>query len=508
MKRKLSIILNIAMLCLCVCAIAFGVYSAQQARLNISGNLGFTAHNAFVSVTGFVRNVAQIENDNVVGKTDMQIDKIVKGADTADPVNITIPLGDMYFYSNNNVSAEDIVFELTFTNIGKTDVLATITKPTIATSVSVVDNSDNNHGLYISFGETGEHQLGIYKGESQTISFAMHLNDMSTLSSKVSFNIPINFEEWIYKIGVTVKEFTSGPTGEKETIKSQLGSAGSVSYSDTIKCYAERFPYYIEMGTDPTNTYSTGKLRWLIVGIDDGSGQMQKLDAFATNEHTTAFKAGKMLNKNYYLLSEKVLYTENTTNYGISFQNAYTQSSPYLNTKYGVKANDYATSNVREYLKGNTVQRAAAKDSNGTYKAYGTPVNFLTTYNLTNDPLYSRIQARTLASLYNESAISGETAEMKTVPTSTTSTPVDTTSDKFWLLSQTEMETIFVDDKSDNYYMSARTSVLGDTSAAYWWLRSPSYNQPIGARYVLNIGDLHGNTVYRDTRGVRAAFKI
>ena len=114
MKRKFSMFLNIAMLCLSVCAIAFGVYSAQQARLNISGNLGFTAHNAFVSVTGAVKNIAQIENDNVVSKTDMQIDKIVKAADSANPVNITMPLGDMYFYSNNNnVSAEDIVFELT-----------------------------------------------------------------------------------------------------------------------------------------------------------------------------------------------------------------------------------------------------------------------------------------------------------------------------------------------------------------------------------------------------------
>ena len=114
MKRKFSLFLNVMLMVLCISSIAFGVYSAQKAQLNITSNFGFTAHNAFVSVTGFVKNVAQIENDNVVGKTDIAIDKIVKGADTTDPVNITMPLGDMYFYSNNNnVSAEDIVFELT-----------------------------------------------------------------------------------------------------------------------------------------------------------------------------------------------------------------------------------------------------------------------------------------------------------------------------------------------------------------------------------------------------------
>ena len=58
-----------------------------------------------------------------------------------------------------------------------------------------------------------------------------------------------------------------------------------------------------------------------------------------------AFAEGLMLNKNYCLLSEKILYTESLSNYGISFQNAYNRASgEYLNTKYGVKANDYATS--------------------------------------------------------------------------------------------------------------------------------------------------------------------
>ena len=479
---------------LCISSIAFGVYSAQKAQLNITGNLGFTAHNAFVSVTGFVKNVAQIENDNVVGKTDIAIDKIVKGADTTDPVNITMPLGDMYFYSNdNNVSAEDIVFELTFTNLGSTDIIATITKPSLSSTVTVIDNSNGDNSSYISFGETGTHQVGIYKGESKKISFAMRLNVMSTISSKVSFNMPINFEEWIYKIGVTVKEFT--PT-EQDTIKNGLGSS---SYSETILCYAKRFPYYVEMGTDPTGT--TNKLRWLIVGTMDANDNI----ALLGDDDKAAFADGLMLNnKNYCLLSQNILYTENTGKYGLSFQNAFTNSGAYLNTKYGVKANDYATSNIREYLKGNTVNRNG-KNNNGVYEPSETEVNLMSTYNLSSDPLYSQIQARTLNSLYTKMSDSGTNI---TVPTSTTSTPVDTTSDKLWLLSYSEMQTLFNDDKSGNYYMYARTSILGNTSAARWWIRSPNSSDARSVRCVDSSGELYSYRAYSIGGGVRPAFKI
>ena len=50
-KRKFNLLLEIATICLCVAAIAFGVYSAKSASLNVSGTLGFTAHNCNVIIT-------------------------------------------------------------------------------------------------------------------------------------------------------------------------------------------------------------------------------------------------------------------------------------------------------------------------------------------------------------------------------------------------------------------------------------------------------------------------
>ncbi|MBE7082408.1 MAG: hypothetical protein E7378_01830 [Clostridiales bacterium] len=51
MKKKFSLFLNIATVCLCVCAIAIGVWSAKRAELSVSGNIGFTANNCTANIS-------------------------------------------------------------------------------------------------------------------------------------------------------------------------------------------------------------------------------------------------------------------------------------------------------------------------------------------------------------------------------------------------------------------------------------------------------------------------
>ncbi|MDY2696062.1 MAG: hypothetical protein SOV27_02750 [Eubacteriales bacterium] len=62
-KRKFNLLLEIATLCLCVAAIAIGVYSAKTASLNVSGTIGFEAHNVKATIS------AQIMGDGVTGST-------------------------------------------------------------------------------------------------------------------------------------------------------------------------------------------------------------------------------------------------------------------------------------------------------------------------------------------------------------------------------------------------------------------------------------------------------
>ena len=336
MKRKFSMFLNIAMLCLCVCGIAFGVYSAQKAQLNITGNLGFTAHNAFVSVTGFVRNVAQIENDNVVGKTDMQIDKIVKSADTTDPVNITMPLGDMYFYSNNNVSAEDIVFELTFTNLGETDIKATITKPSISSTISVIDNSDGNHSLYIAFNGNNQYSKVIEQGKSTTIMFALHLiNSMSTISSKIAFNMPINFQEY-----------------------QMFKSANNFFWNNN----SNNTRTYVTMGSKDGE-----ELRWYIFARGDGTN-MTAVKSSVLNANGT-LDAGT-----YWFISEYVLGTKQFSSTNNTYKDSTiqtylsgTEASSFINT-HGITADDAVYSQI-------TARTLPAEDANGDLGAFTAVAN-------------------------------------------------------------------------------------------------------------------------------------
>lgn len=340
MKRKFSLFLNVMLMVLCISSIAFGVYSAQKAQLNITGNLGFTAHNAFVSVTGFVKNVAQIENDNVVGKTDIAIDKIVKGADTTDPVNITMPLGDMYFYSNdNNVSAEDIVFELTFTNLGSTDIIATITKPSLSSTVTVIDNSDGSHSSYISFDSNGEYKLGIYAGASATIQFALHLKDMSTLSSKIAFNMPINFEDAFL-----------------------VHQSNDFFWNKT----SDNMRSYVTMGTY-TQDSTTKDIRWYIFAKSDAEGNMTAVtSAVDTN--------GTLDSGTYWFISEYVLgnkaFDFSLNVYGGSNIQLYlsgTEKGSFINT-YGIDSSNPVYSKIT----GRTINDAAiSSDSVGAVTTSG-----------------------------------------------------------------------------------------------------------------------------------------
>lgn len=48
---------------MCVCAIAIGVYSAKIASLNISGTIGFTAHNCKVRVLDKITGVVNTTSD-------------------------------------------------------------------------------------------------------------------------------------------------------------------------------------------------------------------------------------------------------------------------------------------------------------------------------------------------------------------------------------------------------------------------------------------------------------
>ena len=157
-KRKFNILLNIAVLCMCVCAIAIGVYSAKTASLNVSGTIGFTAHNCKVRVLGKITGAVNASNValdpattpalNYYDSIDNTKGKLIDG--TADSWNF-----DKIYFDDLNAEgdaiATDIVFTFTLTNESTAyDVIATLNVDNLPSNVKpavTFSTGSNNSGF-------------------------------------------------------------------------------------------------------------------------------------------------------------------------------------------------------------------------------------------------------------------------------------------------------------------------------------------------------------------------
>ena len=123
-KRKFNILLNIAVLCMCVCAIAIGVYSAKTASLNVSGTIGFTAHNCKVRVLGKITGAVDASNNAITSNTSTATINYTDTSNTSqgkliDGTADTWNFGSIFFDDLNTDKyheVNDIVFTFTITN--------------------------------------------------------------------------------------------------------------------------------------------------------------------------------------------------------------------------------------------------------------------------------------------------------------------------------------------------------------------------------------------------------
>ena len=131
-KKKFNLLLNIATLCLCVAAIVFGVYSAKNASLNVTGTIGFTSHNTKMGLTGSIlacESASAIERKEAT-ITSTSIEKAEAKLDLNKEFSGSSE-GKMYF-SDLFDEGKIIVITLTLTNNSDYSVKATAKKPTFA----------------------------------------------------------------------------------------------------------------------------------------------------------------------------------------------------------------------------------------------------------------------------------------------------------------------------------------------------------------------------------------
>ncbi len=129
-KRKFVLFLNIASICLAICAIAIGVYSIKTASLKVGGSLGFVAHNAKVNIKAYMYGFSTAESgENPVTETN-KVQLTADGGLNIDgnngEINIQSTKGTgttKRYFSDASGDLEPITIVLTITNNSNFEVL-------------------------------------------------------------------------------------------------------------------------------------------------------------------------------------------------------------------------------------------------------------------------------------------------------------------------------------------------------------------------------------------------
>ena len=130
MKNKFRLWINLAIMCLCVCSIAIGVYAATNATLTVSGTIGFQAHDCEVEVS--MTKMGYALGDGTTYQTTpqsitMDDDLVGKVAGNGGSGTIsTVALGALNFTDLAGAEIPNITLTLTVTNTSDYKVAATV----------------------------------------------------------------------------------------------------------------------------------------------------------------------------------------------------------------------------------------------------------------------------------------------------------------------------------------------------------------------------------------------
>ena len=304
--------------------------------------------------------------------------------------------------------------------------------------------------------------------------------------------------------------YVNNNTGSPTTISGLQVSFES--YESLLHADTENQYWYVEMGTVMGQTQNE-YIRWkYIASVDDSSGS-DVATKYATFDANTA-----PTGEGYFYLETNVLTAigrDGTNNMiEVSFNNDYTNSDHHQQHGWtNAKANDYATSNVRQYINGNDSYDSYTY-SNSIYTPSGRLSNMYDDLNIdtANDIIYNQIITRSLGELYQNNSGGSSSA---TSPTDVTFPDLsgadagyqyqETDEDAFWLLSYYEVYQL-TGNSTTTSSDSGRVWPTG--SANHYWLRSPNLYGIRNAYSVSTSGGLGTNGISNNIGAARAAFKF
>ena len=472
MKRRLHVFTLFVTLTLSLCLATFGVFAAIEVTFRTESTVSFIAKGVYVEANGSIYRgdgltMTQLteadrpETDTTPNATytmenyrnfDITEDGYVDPDSDSRPSLPDWIIGNVQFLSDQKI----IEVRITFTNYSEFPIAVTVSNNTSSSnSIEMFEEAD---GLsYIGIGNTASYYL----------TFTL---TSSSGNSSIVIDLDVTFEE--------------------------AGSLGD------YLSWNENGYWELEMGYYDLDGVIT-PLKWRMI--------LKENEEETDVESVANYVKETPLQGTYYFLLNT--YIENVFN--CSFENwyySYHSSTSSFNTCYRldqykekVANNDYAVSNVREFLTGINVYRGYSYSSSAhNYtQSFATgqtqKENFISKFNIDSSPVYSMIEGRTLTDLYSNMSDS----------TTKTGVTFDTdilipqeTKDKLWLLS---------------YYEASKITLSQSTSSdagarswnSVWWLRTPYYSR--GYRYVYYGTTSGGLTSTKDIYNsyfVRPAFKI
>ena len=337
--------------------------------------------------------------------------------------------------------------------------------------------------------------------------------------TSLSENYIKNKVSWVNKDGVTISstslylpqntrgELASGENRNLTITVNNTGSATQISglevefddmgeyllqvtEENEVSDYTREGYWYVEMGTHSTTTDNAeGKreseyLRWRYFSD--------------TTSHYEFDRNTRPTGDGYFILescydSYGVEPSSGEGGLCMSWNNEYIQSGTIFNRTYkhqlngwtNIDANDYATSNIRQYINGNTVYKSYTGSGSAGYTPYGTQSNMFADLHIDpdNDIVYSQIIGRTLGDLYsnNLDSASGGSVDFPDLSGADVGYQYqETDTDRFWLLSYYEAYNLL----SGN----ATTSTDLDRYWGEWFLLRSPRSSHANISYCINSG--------------------
>ena len=384
--------------------------------------------------------------------------------------------------------------------------------------------------------------------EEKTVKITLKAQDSSSAYQRLKLtysNLPqglrVNSTSIFLPQGGTEKVYTIkfyNQTSEDISLEDVQATISLENVSNLLMHDEANNYYYVEMGTvmrDTENEY----IRWRYISADGetpiGDATVSSLNGTyiletdLMSEYISSVyeivgsgqpTAEDMVTIDNYLANN---YTGTVCAYQSSMSVTDMESGNAVNTEYNTNANDYKTSTIRRYMNytgdNKVVKHASWQDAGGLLGAGELPedlvfgcnessqaTNMVTDLNIDieQDVIYNEIFARSLTDdLYADIGASNSNATTGTeveVPSVSVEGLNDTNSDKFWLLSVAEANTLFTSDGERDWNESEQMLDV-------YWLRSPYSSYTNIAYGVSIVGDFGGNIVIGFS-AARPAFQI